>query len=301
MLRSDNYSLKYEVTTDTAEEGFKYNTEYPANGNTDLFYKDENDEEKSNEIKVPVVDAFAKEPEKFEISFKKGQASNISFMLIDEEGNVEFIEKIDIEKQTSFEIPAEEGKISAVFVKQSTSGMLWFSEEVDQDIVDAALACVKKNNKSFKACDAIAFGAGDHDLEFKKNKFVTYTFEGGSAVIDDEMDMEEEIAEPETTPAEPETMPEAKEPTLNVAVDGAEVASWLITDEGVTVVYIAAEGKVPAVIWTSKEVNGDMADIINELGADTDAEIISGEGSHKIEYQHNKNKKKTVTYTFEII
>jgi len=57
MLRADNYRLYYEVTVDTAEEGFEYDTELPANGNTDLHYKDENGKEQTNPIEVPDVDA----------------------------------------------------------------------------------------------------------------------------------------------------------------------------------------------------------------------------------------------------
>lgn len=57
LLRSDNYTLTYEVTVDTEEDGFVYFTDYPANGNTDLTYKDENDEEHTNPIKVPDVNA----------------------------------------------------------------------------------------------------------------------------------------------------------------------------------------------------------------------------------------------------
>ena len=39
--------------------------------------------------------------------------------------------------------------------------------------------------------------------------------------------------------------------------------------------------------------------LVKAVGADEDAEIRSETGIHKIEYQHNKNKIKTVTYTFE--
>ncbi len=123
------------------------------------------------------------------ISFESGDASNISFMLIDEEGKVEFLEKIDIEDETSFEIPTEEGKVSAVFVKQSTSGMFWFSEEVEEDVIQATIECLANNNPSYKGYNAMAYGAGDHKLEFKTGKFVTYTFtgcdDGGELTFDD--------------------------------------------------------------------------------------------------------------------
>ena len=113
------------------------------------------------------------------ISFKSGDASNISFMLIDKvTGKVEFLYKVDIKNETSFEIPTEEGKISAVFVKQSTSGMFWFSEEVDKEQADAVVECLAANNPSYKGYNAMAYGAGEHELEFKKGKFVTYTFTG---------------------------------------------------------------------------------------------------------------------------
>ncbi len=56
LLRSDNFSLVYEVITDVWEEGFKTEVNYPANGNTDLNYKDENGKDYIKEIEVPEVD-----------------------------------------------------------------------------------------------------------------------------------------------------------------------------------------------------------------------------------------------------
>ena len=210
MLRSDTYSLKYEVTVDTAEEGFEYNKEYPANGNTDLHYKDENGVEKEKPIKVPPVDAPKPEVPEITIEFNSGDASNISFMLIDKAtGKVEFLKKIDIGNETSFEIPAAEGKISAVFVKQSTSGMFWFAEEVDEATQQAVIDCLKANNPSYKGHNAIAFGGGEHELEFKKNKFVTYTFKGVDEVI---IETPAE-SEPTEAPTEEPTEAPTEEPT----------------------------------------------------------------------------------------
>lgn len=114
------------------------------------------------------------------VEFKAGTASNISYMLIDKNGNVEFLHKIDLrDGDTSAPVIYKDGYITAIFIKQSTSGMLWISEEVDDETVDAVIACVKKNNKSYKGHDAVAFGEGSHDLTYgKKNKThtVTYTF-----------------------------------------------------------------------------------------------------------------------------
>ncbi|MBQ9934192.1 MAG: S-layer homology domain-containing protein [Ruminiclostridium sp.] len=55
MLRSDNYSLVYDVTVDTKETGFEYGTNYPANGNTTLKYENENGDAQENSIEVPDV------------------------------------------------------------------------------------------------------------------------------------------------------------------------------------------------------------------------------------------------------
>ena len=97
-------------------------------------------------------------------------------MLIDPAtGAVEFLGKIDLGSETTLPILVKEGYISALFVKQSTSGMLWIAEEVDEATTNAALECVKKNNPSFKACDAVAYGWGSHVLTYKKKKTATYT------------------------------------------------------------------------------------------------------------------------------
>ena len=56
MLRSDTYSLKYEVIVDAAEAGSEPNVDYPSNGDTDLHYKDENGEDQETPIDVPDVD-----------------------------------------------------------------------------------------------------------------------------------------------------------------------------------------------------------------------------------------------------
>ena len=230
------------------------------------------------------------------VSFKSGEVSNISFMLIDANGNIEFLYKIDAGSETSFEIPTEPGKISAVFMKQGNAqGLFWASQELSEDIWQDVIDCVDNNNPSYKGYSAIASGMGEHSYIFKNGKTITYKFEGSVA------DISIEEVEPEVTElAEPTEPTESVEPeaTLDVTVKGGEVASWLVTEDGVTVVYIAANGKVPAVIWTSEKVS-DMDAIIEALDADADAKVVFGFGSHNIEYQHNKNKTKTVTYTFK--
>jgi TQXA domain-containing protein len=61
LLRSDNYSMVYEVTVDTAEDGYKAGTLYPANGYTDLTYTDPNGTNYTNEIEVPDVETEKKD------------------------------------------------------------------------------------------------------------------------------------------------------------------------------------------------------------------------------------------------
>ena len=249
-----------------------------------------------------------------DVTFKGGSVSNISYMSINKEtGEVEFIKKIDVDEGcTSAPIITADGYVSVMFMKQATSGMFWFSEEVDEDVQQAAIDCLIDNNPSYKGHNAIAFGKGEHDLEFKKGKVVTYTFNAGEVVIGKDTTAEEPVEEPsveEPTVEEPfveeptvET-PTVEEPVVSapdVAVEGADITSKTVVN-GVTAVYIKGEGKVPDVIWTSsKEVDADIiADLIKEFGADEDAKILSDFGTHKIEYQHNKNKTKTVKYTFE--
>ena len=117
------------------------------------------------------------------VTFKPGTVSNISYMFIDKEtGAVEFVKKIDMDGQDTFApVITKEGAVSVMFMKQSTSGMFWFSEEVSKELKAAAIECLIANNPSYKTHDAIAYGAGDHDLSYgkgnKKNtKTVTYTF-----------------------------------------------------------------------------------------------------------------------------
>ena len=58
------------------------------------------------------------------------------------------------------------------------------SEELDEGTQQAVIDCLKANNPSYKGhWDEFFSGNGDFTWEFKKNKFVTYTFEGFEGVI----------------------------------------------------------------------------------------------------------------------
>ncbi|MBQ6798749.1 MAG: Cys-Gln thioester bond-forming surface protein [Oscillospiraceae bacterium] len=192
-------------------------TLYPEGGNPKDFPVPEVDYPVEETPDVPPV-----------VSFQPGQASNISFMLIDPAtGAVEFLYKIDIENETSFEIPSEEGKISAVFIKQSTSGLFWTAEEVDEATQQAVIDCLKANNPSYKGHNAFVFGTGDHELEYKNNKFATYTFSAdGAAAVIPETDVpaaeapeaEEPVVE-EPVVEEPVVEPEVEEPVVEPVVE----------------------------------------------------------------------------------
>ena len=137
------------------------------------------------------TDVYAEAEIKFNnVTFKSGSVSNISYMFIDKAtGEVSFLKKIDVpEDATSAPIITMDGCVSAMFMKQATSGMFWFSEEVDEDLVDAVIDCLIANNPSYKGHNAIAFGGGEHDLEFKKNKVVTYDFQADKVVFGETKD-----------------------------------------------------------------------------------------------------------------
>ena len=140
------------------------------------------------------------------VSFDSGKVSNISYMFINKEtGEVEFLKKIDVDEgATSAPILSIDGYVSVMFMKQATSGMFWFSEEVSEDLENAAIECLKDNNPSYKGHNAIAYGFGSHELEFKKNKFATYTFGAGEVIVGSEDDAatapeESVVKEPATT------------------------------------------------------------------------------------------------------
>ena len=295
------YTLTYSITLDTEEEGFEFGKLYETNEATSLTYGlTENDvvtAEGMDYFNIPTVFAV----NDFEINFKSGDASNISFMLVDEDGKVEFIEKIDIEDQTSFKIPSEYGKVSAVFVKQSTSGMFWTSEELDEATKQAVIDCIIANNPSYKGHNAFVSGTGDHDLEFKKGKVVTYTFKAnGVANLANSTDVVADktggtVLGNETAV---ENIFEAIDlADVNVKVDGADITAAVKTADGDEIVYIAAWGKAPAVIWSAEDLDDATEKAAKDyFGADYGVKVLSGEGQKEI-FRQNKNK--VITYTFE--
>jgi len=64
LVRSDNYHLEYDITVDTDEFGFQYNTKYPANGNTDVHYTDGDGSEHTTPVDVPDVKVPRSKPDR---------------------------------------------------------------------------------------------------------------------------------------------------------------------------------------------------------------------------------------------
>ena len=56
---SDLYRLEYDVVVDIPEEGFQWNTDYPANGTTEITYTDSDGDRPTDPIDVPAVLAAA--------------------------------------------------------------------------------------------------------------------------------------------------------------------------------------------------------------------------------------------------
>ena len=162
------------------------------------------------------TDVYAEAEIKFNnVTFKSGTVSNISYMFINKETKeVSFLKKIDVpENATSAPIITMDGYVSAMFMKQSTSGMFWFSEEVDEETQQAVVECLKDNNPSYKGhWDEFAFGDCEFTWAFKKNKYVTYDFQTDVVVFSDTV---EEPVDEEPVVEEPvEEEPVVEEPVV---------------------------------------------------------------------------------------
>lgn len=181
MLRKENYHLEYTVTMDTKEQNFEYNTNYKTNGVTTIRFKNENNEEKVEELKVPT--GQVKYPESGKMIFNPGTASHIAYLYVDLNGNVEYSHKIDFEeKDTSANLPYKEGYTLVAFIKQAQSGMIWTSNQVSDEVLKKIIASIKKNDKAYKGHNAVTYGNGSHSLTTvnknkKKAHTVIYNFE----------------------------------------------------------------------------------------------------------------------------
>jgi len=173
-----------------------------------------------------------------------------------------------------------------------------------------------------------AFGEGDHDLEFKDNKYVTYNFtvmedvdtnntaakeDNESVVPKDEEDSESVVPKDEED-SDVVNTPEAEPAVFDLRIDleNAEIISWLYINEAgdiieagaeekpvikegyITAVYVKTDSKnVPNAIWTSAE---DVdADALADAFDASNAEHIYGAGQFNLK----KNKNHYSVLTFE--
>ena len=165
---------------DDKEQNFEYNKNYFTNGNTTISYKDENKNEQNEMIKVPT--GILKNPSVGKMNFKKGSASHVAFLYVDSEGNIKYANKIDFDdNDTNVELPYKDGYTLVVFIKQSTSGMIWSSNQLEEETLNNVVAAIKKYDKAYKGHNEVAYGNGKHVLTYtkgnKKNtKTITYEF-----------------------------------------------------------------------------------------------------------------------------
>lgn len=134
----------------------------------------------SNEDSKPSVDVGNTSEDKY-MNYKKGSVSHVCYLYIDKYGNVKYESKDDdAGNKTSVKLPCKKGYTLAVFVKQSTSGMIWFQNKVSDDIVNKVVDEIKRCDKSYNKHEAVAFGNGEHKLSYTTNggkkQTVCYSF-----------------------------------------------------------------------------------------------------------------------------
>ena len=117
-------------------------------------------------------------PSKINFNFKKGEVSHIGIFYIDLSDNSIKFTKLDnevIENVTSYEFEGKRGYITGLFVKQSTYGLAWTTEELDEELKTQVEKVIRKKDKSNYKTITWNSNLGNVDLKIKK-KTVHYTF-----------------------------------------------------------------------------------------------------------------------------
>lgn len=117
-------------------------------------------------------------PSKIKFNFNEGEVSHIGIFYIDlTDNSIEFTKLDDevIENITSYEFEGRRGYITGLFVKQSTYGLTWTTEELDEDLKVEVEKVIRKNDKSNYKTITWKHGLGNAELKVKK-KTVHYTF-----------------------------------------------------------------------------------------------------------------------------
>ena len=124
----------------------------------------------------------AKYPTTGPMTFNPGSASHIAYLYIDSKSNIKHSHKIDFKgKDSEAILPYKEDKILVVFIKQAQTGMIWTSNQVDNDKLIKIIESIKKNDKAYKGHNAVAYGNSSHNLTVvnknkKKSHTVIYNF-----------------------------------------------------------------------------------------------------------------------------
>lgn len=119
------------------------------------------------------------------LEFDKGTVSHVCYLYIDNNDNIKFHYKDDsVGNKNCVSFPYKKDCSLVVFIKQSTSGMIWCEKQISKDMLDKVVEVVKKNDKSYKGCEGFAYGNGEHKFTYhkgtNKEKTVKYHFSCGS-------------------------------------------------------------------------------------------------------------------------
>ena len=167
MLRSDAYRLEYEVIVDMDEEGFMFNTNYPANGDTYMGYEDWTGKDGQTEIQVPSVYVNRSEDTAVTFRFNAGQAESARFFAVEEDSDVVPCTSASIcSDTTAVDVPVIDGGTPAVFVRKGNAAMLWSSKELSDGEVDAIVEKMGENDEDV----TIKHGEGKFELTYTEKK-----------------------------------------------------------------------------------------------------------------------------------
>lgn len=133
MLRADNYQLSYEVTVDTEENGFVANTDYPANGTTEIEY-----DGGGNDIDVPDVDAESTivNIQKVDENGDAMTGAEFEVFEVDENGNKTSIGTFAVDENGQYELALNPGDHLLVETKAPT-GYLTAADPIEITVSDS--------------------------------------------------------------------------------------------------------------------------------------------------------------------
>lgn len=174
------------VAAGSVERPFTYWTDAPDGNGDEVLTNDTVIEGDMNVyVAYKIVPEVPAAPQHYTLTFDAGTVSHLCYLYVDKTtGEVIYDYKIDFSSgDTTADIPVKDGFVTAIFMKQAKSGIIWTSEEVSEDVMADIIDSIVANDPAYKGHDAEAYGEGAHDLTYsigngKKGKTttVTYTF-----------------------------------------------------------------------------------------------------------------------------